>query len=253
MQLDVGTDLPTAEQLVAELVSLARTSEPIARYLSAHETGTFTHPDGRTDDLGNVRLSPQKCALLSHLCRRCTTPLSVEVGFGMGSSATVILATRTALGKPFEHLIFDPYGLANGRGNIVQAYLQDVFGANFKRITTASEIGLGQLLATRGRESTGLVFIDGGHKFENVMTDFVLADKLCSIGGYIVFDDALFPAIETVINYIAANRPDYAVSRSPVGNTAVVRKVAPDQRQWFAFTPFEVPDRRDWTIAPQTK
>lgn len=253
MQSGVGIDLPTPEELVAELVSMARTSEPIARYLSAYETGTFTHPDGRTDNLGNVRLSPQKCALLSHLCRRCTTPLSVEVGFGMGSSATVILATRTALGKPFEHLIFDPYGLGDGRGNVVQAYLQDVFGTNFKRITAFSEIGLGQLLAKRGPGSTGFVFIDGGHKFENVMTDFVLADKLCGIGGYIVFDDALFPAIETVINYIAANRPDYVVSRFPANNVAVTRKIGPDRRQWSSFTPFEVPNRRDWTAAPLPK
>ena len=253
MQLDVGADLPPFKELVAELVAMARTSEPIARYLSAYETGTFVHPDGRTDDLEQVRLSPQTCALLSHLCRRCTTSLSVEVGFGMGSSASVMLATRTALGRPFEHLIFDPYGLANGRGNVVQAYLRDVFGANFKRIPMTSQIGLGQLLKIRGPESTGLVFIDGGHQFENTMTNFTLADKLCSIGGYIVFDDARFPAIETVINYIAANRPDYAVSRFPAHNVAVTRKIGPDQRQWSSFTPFEVPDRHDWTAAPLTK
>ena len=253
MQSGIGTDLPTSEELIAEFVSMARTSEPIARYLSAHKTGTFTHPDGRTDDLGRIRLSPQTCALLSHLCGRCTTALSVEVGFGMGSSATAILATRTAIGKPFEHLIFDPYGLENGRGNVVQAYLREVFGANFKRIPMLSEIGLGQLLKIRGPGSTGLVFIDGGHKFENVMTDFVLADKLCGIGGYIVFDDALYPAIETVTNYIAANRPDYALSRFPVDNLAVVRKVGRDRRQWSSFTPFEVPDRSDWTAEPLMK
>ena len=251
MQSGVGTDLPTSEELVAEFVSMARNSEPIARYLSAYGTGTFTHPDGRTDDLGTVKLSPQTCALLSHLSRRCTTSLSVEVGFGMGSSATAILATRTAIGKPFEHLIFDPYGLDNGRGKVVQAYLREVFGANFKRIPMLSEVGLGQLLKIRGQESVGLVFIDGGHLFENVMTDFVLADKLCSIGGYIVFDDALYPAIETVTNYIAANRPDYALSRFPVHNLAVARKVDQDRRKWSSFTPFEVPDRSDWTAAPR--
>jgi cephalosporin hydroxylase len=253
MQLGVETDFPNFKELVAELEVMARTSEPIARYLAAHKTGTFVHPDGRTDDLGPVRLSPQTCALLSHLCGRCTTSVSVEVGFGMGSSATVILATRTALGRPFEHLIFDPYGLGNGRGDVVHAYLRDVFGTNFKRFDTASEIGLGQLLKVRGPRSTGLVFIDGGHRFENVMTDFVLADRLCSIGGYIVFDDALFPAIETVINYIVANRPDYAVSRFPANNVAVARKIGADRRHWYSFTPFEVPDRHDWTAPSPAK
>lgn len=253
MQSGVGTDLPASKKLVAEFVSMARTSEPIARLLTAYETGTFTHPDGRTDELRLERVSPQTCAMLSHLSRRCATTLSVEVGFGMGSSATAILATRTAVGRPFEHLIFDPFGLDNGRGNVVQAYLREVFGADFKRIPMLSEVGLGQLLKIRGPESVGLVFIDGGHKFENVMTDFALADKLCSIGGYIAFDDALFPAIETVTNYIAANRPDYALSRFPVHNLAVVRKVDQDRRKWSSFTPFEVPDRHDWTAAPRGK
>jgi hypothetical protein len=253
MQSGVGTDLPALEELVAEFLSMARTSEPIARYLSAYETGTFTHPDGRTDDLGEVRLSPQTCALLSHLSRRCATSLSVEVGFGMGSSAIAILATRTAMDKSFEHLIFDPYGLPHGRGKVVQAYLRGVFKADFKRIPMLSEVGLGQLLKLSGPESVGLFFIDGGHKFENVMTDFVLADKLCSIGGYIAFDDALFPAIETVTSYIAANRPDYALSRFLVHNLAVVRKVDHDRRQWSSFTPFEVPNRHNWTPARRRK
>jgi hypothetical protein len=82
------------------------------------------------------------------------------------------------------------------------------------------------------------------------MTDFVFADLLCCEGGYIVLDDAMFPAIETVINYIKANRPDYDLVHLPVINCSVAQKVSRDRRNWDAFTPFAVPDRHDWTPAP---
>ena len=79
------------------------------------------------------------------------------------------------------------------------------------------------------------------------MTDFVLADKLCSEGGYIVLDDAWFPAIETVINYVKVNRPDYAVAHLAVPNCSVLKKLGPDTRAWDAFKPFDVPQRENWT------
>jgi hypothetical protein len=57
----------------------------------------------------------------------------------------------------------------------------------------------------------------------------------------------LYPAVETVLNYITANRPDYAVAHLPVENCSVAQKIGRDRRKWNAFTPFTVPDRRDWT------
>jgi hypothetical protein len=112
-----------------------------------------------------------------------------------------------------------------------------------------SEVGLGLLLDRRGPGTAGLIFIDGGHRFENVMADFVLADQLCCVGGYIVLDDAWFPAIETVVNYVKSNRPDYAVAHIAVPNCTVLKKLTPDARPWDSFKPFEVPQREDWTAA----
>lgn len=94
------------------------------------------------------------------------------------------------------------------------------------------------MLDRRGLGVAGLIFIDGGHRFENVMTDFVLADQLCSPGGYVVLDDAWYPAIETVVNYVRANRPDYAVAHLPVPNCTVLKKVGQDERGWESFKPF---------------
>jgi hypothetical protein len=243
--------LPSAEELVEGLKPLADQEEAIALCIDALETGTFHHPDGREDDLGVVRLSLQQAGLLAHLANQCPRPLSIEVGFGMGSSASIILGTRRLAGKPFGHLIFDPFGLSGGRGNVVQAYLNSRFPKAFRRVKKRSEIGLAQLFDRQGAGSAGLIFIDGGHRFENVMADFVLADLLCCQGGYVVLDDAWFPAIETVVRYVERNRPDYAVAHLAVDNCTVLKKVAKDSRDWDDFKPFEVPQREDWTPAVQ--
>jgi predicted O-methyltransferase YrrM len=242
--------LPAEQQLVALLRSLGDREEAIALSTAALQSGEFRHPDGRVDHLGDVRVTLQQAGLLAHLAASCPTPLSIEVGFGMGSSAAIILGTRRLQGKPFSHFIFDPYGLPDGSGQIVQSYLQARFPKAFRRVMKPSEIGLAALLDNHGPGTAGLVFIDGGHRFENVMIDFVLADQLCSVGGFVVLDDAWFPAIETVVNYVRANRPDYAVAHLPVPNCSVLRKIGSDERTWDAFTPFQVPQRSNWTPPP---
>ena len=239
--------LPSEEDLIAKVKELAGKEEAIGLCLSALETGTFHHPDGRTDELGVVRLALGQAGLLAELAMNCPKPLSIEVGFGMGSSAAIILGTRRLTGKPFKHLIYDPFGLGHGRGQVVQSYLQERFPKGFHRVMKRSEIGLAELLDKNGPGAAGLIFIDGGHRFENVMTDFTLADLLCCVGGYVVLDDAWFPAIESVVNYVKTNRPDYAVAHLPIPNCSVIRKIGPDKRAWDAFKPFEVPQREDWT------
>ncbi|MGZ8399718.1 MAG: class I SAM-dependent methyltransferase [Methyloceanibacter sp.] len=173
-----------------------------------------------------MRLDVSRVALLSHLCMGCPTPLSLEVGFGMGSSATAILGTLALRGRRFEHLIFDPKGLSGGKGLVVADYLEREFRKRFQWLRQPSEIGLAKVLADRGDRCAGLIFIDGAHKFENVMTDFTLADRLCCEGGHIVFDDALYPAVETVLNYITANRPDYALHTCPWRTVPLCRRSA---------------------------
>ncbi|SFV38103.1 class I SAM-dependent methyltransferase [Hyphomicrobium facile] len=242
-------ELPPTDVLLAALHALAEKRDPVSRYLDAFNTGTFKHPDGRSDELGVVKVEPEAVALLSYLIKKSPTPLSIEVGFGMGTSCAVLLSTLADTRRDFEHVVFDPFGLGGGRGTVVEAYLKERFGRKFRRVRQRSEIGLAQLYAQRGAGAAGFVFIDGSHLFENVVADFVLADLLCARGGFIAFDDSCYPAIEAVVNYIAANRPDYTVMRLAARNLSVIQKIHGDKREWFSFNPFEVPNRRDWTPA----
>jgi len=242
--------LPEQTTLLAELDSLAVRSDAVARGLAAIKSGFFTHPDGRTDELGDVSLFHSQLALLAHLAHIAPQGLSIEIGFGMGSSTAIILGVRALEGPDFQHLAFDPYGLPDNRGTIVQNYLETEFGDAFKRIYKRSEIGLAQLFDNAGAGSVGLIFIDGSHTFENVIVDFFWADALCCVGGYIIFDDADYPAIETAINYIEKNRPNYQIHRSAAVNTTILFKTADYEIPWYAFAPFEVAERKDWDKTP---
>lgn len=222
-------------------------SDAAGRCLAASVDGFFTHPDGSRDDLGGVRLAPTQLALLAYLARSAPTNLTIDVGFGMGTSATMIMAARRAAGAAFEHLAFDPWGLPDGRGQVVERYLSEEFAGSFERIWKRSEVGLAQLSDERGPGVAGLIFIDGNHTFEQVITDFFLSDLLCCVGGYIVFDDAFFPAIEAAVEYVRTNRDDYAVAHLPVSNTSVIRKIRAERPDWDAFRPFDVPQRMGWT------
>jgi methyltransferase family protein len=249
--------LPTADALRADLLSLGRTDDAISRYLSATETNHFVHPDGRREALDDIVIPPVQAALLSHLCKRCSTRLSIEIGFGMGSTACVILGTRRHVGNPFDHVVFDPHGLkgpAPGtmRGAIVESYLTLEFEGHYHRVWKPSVIGMAELVDKYGREISDFIHIDGDHHFEYVVADFLLADMLCRKGGFITFDDSLFPAVESALSYVATNRADYAMAHLPAGNLAVLQKLDEDRRPWYAFQPFEVAQRCDWTAAAPT-
>lgn len=241
--------LPSLDSLAEDFWGLVDRSKVAARCLDASSQGVFRTPDGSEAPLTLAHISPAALAFVAHLSRACPTDLSIDIGFGMGMSVAMALAARADLGHSFRHIAFDPWGLgADGTdGDIVQQYLEAEFGDSFQRIWKPSQIGMAQLLDSEGYGCAGYVFIDGGHTFEQVMVDFSLADHLCCLGGHIVFDDANFPAIETVVEYVRANRSDYAVWHQATANTSILRKISYERPAWDSFEPFAVATRRNWT------
>lgn len=240
-------ELPSQAEMASELEELVAECDAARRCLDAVVGGRFNHPDGRSEPLFDIRLPRAQLALVAHLAKKCPARISVDIGFGMGTSATMIMAARRSVGARFNHIAFDPWGLPDKRGTLVQEFLDVEFAEQFERRWKVSELGMPQLIEERGQGSAGLVFIDGFHTFEQVMVDFVMSDLLVGVGGYIIFDDACFPAIEAVIDYIRRNRPDYAVSHLPVVNTSIAQKISAKRPDWDAYRPFPIPTRIGWT------
>lgn len=242
--------VPPIDALLHNLKRIVDEEDAAARTLRAIRHGAFVDRDGRRDVLHGLYNPPRQIALLCWLAQRCERQLSVEVGFGMGSTASCILSARRTVGNEFEHIVFDRWGVGAGRGEITQNYLTEEFPGCFQRQWRLSSVGLAFLLEEYGESCTDLILVDGDHRFDGVMTDFHIADRLLAKHGFMVLDDAAYPGVESLVNFVLANRHDYEVSCLEIENTAVFRKVSRDIRDWSHFRPFQVSDRHDWDRHP---
>lgn len=247
--------IPSTSSLVAELRSLSSKIDAVGRIVEGVDTRRFVAPDGRVEDMGVVCLSIEQLALLAYFARHCRTAVSVEIGFGMGTSALLIAAIRAHFwsgSEQPEHWVFDPYGMGEMRGQIIETYLNAQYGTIYKRVLRTSQVGLGLMQEELGPGVTDFVFIDGSHRLENVLTDFVLSDELCRLGGHIMLDDYSYPGVETAVTYLQRNRRDYTVNTTAADNFAIMKKVSRMRPGWGQFTPFPVSELSDWNRRPRT-
>jgi len=177
-------------------------------------------------------------AQIHRLIRESNVRESVEVGFAYGISTIWILdalATRTGA----VHRAIDPFEETLWSGVGVQL-LRD-FGDNgvhFEWMSDYSIHSLSQLI--KQNRLVDFVFIDGNHRFDDVIVDFYLADQLTRIGGLIALDDNSMLSIRTAASFITSNRY-YEPVDQPVRNMRVFRKVGDDrERSWNHFESFVV-------------
>jgi predicted O-methyltransferase YrrM len=93
-------------------------------------------------------------------------------------------------------------------------------------------------LIRRG-EKFDFIYIDGNHRFDDVIVDFYLSDQLLRLGGLIVLDDKWMPSVQTAASFILHNR-EYEWLPQPVRNIAVFQKKRDDVRDWKHFHNFRV-------------
>jgi len=149
---------------------------------------------------------------------KCT----LEIGLAYGVSALFICEALEKNGG-MRHIAIDPNQSTQWQG----------IGINNLRL--AGFAGLAELhelpahLALASLESRGtrveFAFIDGWHTFDYALTDFFHVDRLLSVGGVVVFDDAFFPGVHEVCRYVATNHA-YRV----IGTTERVADYRPSRR-----------------------
>jgi hypothetical protein len=91
----------------------------------------------------------------------------------------------------------------------------------------------------RRGERFDFIYIDGAHRFDDVLVDFYLSDQALKVGGHIAFDDMWMGSIKTVANFIRRNRAYKEIS-DPGANMMILRKEREDNRDWEHFTAFRV-------------
>ena len=209
-----------------------------SRLISMYQGDLQRGVDGKWHNLDPVvKISPSQGMWIYNLCRaKMPTPRTLEVGMAYGYSTIYFLAALSQNGGGC-HTAIDPFQDAWGRVGLAHANALSSPGV-FRFFSDRSDRVATDL--ARSGETFEVIFIDGNHRFDDVLVDFYLYAPLCAIGGYIIFDDSWMSSIQTVASYIRANRMDFKEISTREQNIFVFQKVSHDSRSWKNFRKFPV-------------
>jgi hypothetical protein len=148
-------------------------------------------------------------AYVAHLTR-FTPGDFLEIGVWKGKSLALI---REFCDSEKKVIGIDPLALPGQLDDFTYFYNAILKDVNF--IQGFSEQSLSKVLGVTNKLCA--IHIDGGHFFNNVLTDFVLYDRLLSSGGIIVFDDygdsMNSPEVKPAVDYLTRSfaGPNYKV------------------------------------------
>ena len=170
---------------------------------------------------------------LNRLVRERSTKKSLEIGLAYGFSTIWIMDALAADGR---HVALDPFQSSLWQG-VGATQARRLSAERFKLLEEYSIHALSDFI--RARESFDFIFIDGNHRFDDVLVDFYLADQVLEVGGLMVLDDIWMTSIRTVLSFVLANRA-YRVVPQRSTRMAALEKVKQDDRDRRHFRPFAV-------------
>jgi len=187
----------------------------------------------------DTRISPEQGIWLYNLCRQAKSKKTLEIGLAYGFSTLYFLAAIGENGG--NHTAVDPFQSDwHGIGSRQSRNLN--MSDSFRFIEEKSVPALVHL-ADR-RERFDVIFIDGNHRFDDVLVDFILSAELCAMGGYIILDDMWMPAVRMAVAFVRSNRKDFEELKTPVSNIAAFQRKGEDARDWLHYVEFKDSNRR---------
>lgn len=131
----------------------------------------------------------------------------LEIGcYAGGSSCLMVQREKTNvfaidIGSPISKEVVtynvNKYNVLNNKFNYIQGNSQSI-----KTIESLKTLLNG--------DKIHILFIDGGHKYIDVINDFSLYENMVEIGGYIIFDDyndhEFSPEVKPAVDYLVNNR-----------------------------------------------
>lgn len=156
-------------------------------------------PTGKKIPLHSAVAKNEGTHLLDLVKKDPSIQKTLEVGCAYGVSS-LFIAEGLKDRSNAHHTIIDPFQNSHWEGVGVHNLKQSGF-ERFDLIEEKSEFALPSVLKN-GEGRFDLVFIDGWHTFDHTLLDCFYAIRLLRVGGYLVVDDADFPAIRRVIDYL---------------------------------------------------
>lgn len=176
------------------------------------------------------------CGLdLYNLCMKVQPKNTLEIGLAYGFSTMYFLEAQQHL--KFSHTAVDPAQFTSYNGIGYTSAIEHTIADKFIFHKMFSFECLSMLKMQE--QSFEIIFIDGGHRFDDVLCDFTLAAQICPVGGYIILDDLLLPSITKVKDFIIKNRTDFVFEQFISTNLGFFKKISNhDERSWDHFTEF---------------
>lgn len=185
-----------------------------------------------------TRISIEQGLLLHSLIVNNNVARSLEIGFAFGFSTVWILDALRGK-ENAKHVAVDPFEKSVWKSVGLTQVEKLGSPADFQWIEDYSIHALSDSI--RQKQWFDFIYIDGNHRFDDIIVDFYLCDQVLRDRGLIILDDMWMPSIRSATNFVVANR-FYRREPSAVNNAAVLRKLASDKtRRWDNFVPFGVP------------
>jgi predicted O-methyltransferase YrrM len=206
-----------------------------------------TEADGPITINKNIRISIEQGAIMHKLMRSHSIKQSLEVGFAYGYSTVWMLDALQSRSNAF-HVAIDPWEEHTFHGIGLSQVKRLGFGVKFEWIKNFSIHALSDLI--RKGEKFDFIYIDGNHRFDDVIVDFHFSEKLLRPGGLAVFDDLWMNSVRTATNFIVNNLP-YEIIPQPVENMLALRKTGNVTSRSSQFNNFEVLGSSEFIEPPQ--
>ena len=189
----------------------------------------------------DTRISPSQGMWIYEFCVSVRPKSTLEIGMAYGYS-TIFFLAAIEKNQSGHHISVDPFQRSHWHGiGLTHAQaLATTTGSNsvFSLIEERSDRVAIDL--ARSNTTFDIIFIDGNHRFDDVLVDFYLYAPLCAIGGHIIFDDMWMSSIQTVVAFVRTNRVDFVEVRTNVSDISVFQRVGDDAREWTNFREFNV-------------
>ncbi len=179
-------------------------------------------------------VSPTQGSMLHHFASQPNVKRCLEIGFAYGFSTMYILeALRDK--SDASHVAIDPHEDTYWK-SVGLKLVKHLGYNNFRWVKNYSIHELSRLIQHGSKFD--LIYIDGNHRFDDILVDFYLSDQVLSVGGYLILDDMWMRSTRLVKQFIASNRAYKEIPQNSA-NAVVFEKIADDSRQWNHFEEFD--------------
>jgi predicted O-methyltransferase YrrM len=168
--------------------------------------------------------TPHSCStfnnltVLQHLFNTSPVGDTLEIGLAFGASATLLCKLHALRGDNTRHHAIDPYQISQWKSAALKHLLSCELSERLVWHEKPSFAAMAGLVQAEARFS--LIYIDGSHLFEHVMSDFMLADLLTEPGAVLAFDDSSCDHVAKVVCFIRQNFKEEYAEESPYAITA---------------------------------